>query len=48
MTDIENLDSDTRDKLFFLIDNVVQKFKAKRPTLDSPGWGYFYAFKLNS
>ena len=30
MTDIEKLDSDTRDKLYFLIDNVVQNFKAKK------------------
>ncbi len=30
MTDIEKPDPDTRDKLFFLIDNVVQNFKAKR------------------
>jgi len=28
--DIENLDPDTRNKLFFLVDNVIQNFKAKR------------------
>jgi transcriptional regulator with XRE-family HTH domain len=30
MNDIENLDSETRDKLYFLIDNVVQNYKAKK------------------
>lgn len=28
--DIEHLDKDTRDKLFFLIDNVIQNFKTKQ------------------
>ncbi|MEM8566963.1 MAG: helix-turn-helix transcriptional regulator [Bacteroidota bacterium] len=28
--DIENLDADTREKLFFLIDNVIQNFKTKQ------------------
>lgn len=28
--DIEKLDSDTRSKLFFLIDNVIQNFKTKQ------------------
>lgn len=28
--DIENLDTDTREKLFFLIDNVIQNFKTKQ------------------
>ncbi len=28
--DIEQLDNDTRSKLFFLIDNVVQNFKTKQ------------------
>ena len=28
--DIQNLDSDTRSKLFFLIDNVVQNFKTRQ------------------
>ncbi|MEM6362037.1 MAG: hypothetical protein AAFX57_01835 [Bacteroidota bacterium] len=28
--DIELLDKDTRDKLFFLIDNVIQNFKTKQ------------------
>jgi len=28
--DIENLDSDTKQKLFFLIDNVIQNFKTKQ------------------
>jgi hypothetical protein len=30
MQDIDKLDDNTRDKLFFLIDNVVQNSKAKR------------------
>ncbi len=30
MNDIENLDSETQNKLFFLIDNVVQNFKTKK------------------
>lgn len=30
MEDIENLDNDTKSKLFFLIDNVVQNFKTKQ------------------
>jgi hypothetical protein len=30
MEAIEELDQDTRSHLFFLIDNVVQNFKAKR------------------
>lgn len=29
MQDIDNLDDSNRDKLFFLIDNVVQNSKAK-------------------
>ena len=28
--DIEHLDEDTRSKLFFLIDNVIQNFKTKQ------------------
>jgi transcriptional regulator with XRE-family HTH domain len=28
--DIESLDSDTREHLFFLIDNVIQNFKTKK------------------
>ncbi len=28
--DIERLDEDTKSKLFFLIDNVIQNFKAKQ------------------
>ena len=28
--DIEQLDEDTRNKLFFLIDNVIQNFKTKQ------------------
>ncbi|MCG8391104.1 MAG: helix-turn-helix domain-containing protein [Cytophagales bacterium] len=28
--DIELLDKDTKDKLFFLIDNVIQNFKTKQ------------------
>jgi len=28
--DIEELDSETRSKLFFLIDNVIQNFKTKK------------------
>ena len=28
--DIERLDHDTREKLFFLIDNVIQTFKTKQ------------------
>ena len=28
--DIENLDNDTKQKLFFLIDNVIQNFKTKQ------------------
>ena len=28
--DIEKLDEDTKSKLFFLIDNVIQNFKTKR------------------
>jgi len=28
--DIERLDSDTKNKLFFLIDNVIQNFKTKQ------------------
>ena len=28
--DIENLDNDTKNKLFFLIDNVIQNFKTKQ------------------
>ena len=28
--DIERLDQDTREKLFFLIDNVIQNFKTKQ------------------
>lgn len=28
--DIEKLDNSTRDKLFFLIDNVIQNFKTKQ------------------
>ena len=28
--DIENLDDDTKSKLFFLIDNVIQNFKTKQ------------------
>ena len=28
--DIESLDEDTKSKLFFLIDNVIQNFKAKK------------------
>ena len=28
--DIERLDHDTREKLFFLIDNVIQNFKTKQ------------------
>ena len=27
--DIQNLDTETRNKLFFLIDNVIQNFKTK-------------------
>ena len=30
MDDIEQLDSETKNKLFFLIDNVVQNFKTKQ------------------
>ena len=30
MEDIENLDTDTKNKLFFLIDNVLQNVKAKK------------------
>jgi len=30
MQDIDKLDDNTRDKLFFLIDNVVQNSKAKK------------------
>ncbi len=28
--DIEQLDEDTKNKLFFLIDNIIQNFKTKR------------------
>ena len=28
--DIENLDNDTKNKLFFLIDNVIQNYKTKQ------------------
>lgn len=28
--DIENLDDETKNKLFFLIDNVIQNFKTKQ------------------
>ncbi|GGD07504.1 hypothetical protein [Hyunsoonleella pacifica] len=28
--DIEQLDEDTRSKLFFLIDNIIQNFKTKQ------------------
>ncbi|WP_188112286.1 hypothetical protein [Aquimarina sp. RZ0] len=28
--DIEKLDEDTKSKLFFLIDNVIQNFKTKQ------------------
>lgn len=28
--DIEQLDNETKDKLFFLIDNVIQNFKSKQ------------------
>ena len=28
--DIEQLDNETKDKLFFLIDNVIQNFKTKQ------------------
>lgn len=28
--DIENLDKETKDKLFFLIDNVIQNYKTKQ------------------
>ena len=28
--DIENLDEDTKNKLFFLIDNVIQNYKTKQ------------------
>mgnify|MGYP000562899107 CR=1 FL=1 len=28
--DIENLDEETKSKLFFLIDNVIQNFKTKQ------------------
>ena len=28
--DIEQLDEDTKNKLFFLIDNVIQNFKTKQ------------------
>jgi hypothetical protein len=28
--DIEQLDDETRSKLFFLIDNVIQNFKTKK------------------
>jgi len=28
--DVQNLDSDTKSKLFFLIDNIVQNFKTKQ------------------
>ena len=28
--DIENLGEDTKNKLFFLIDNVIQNFKTKQ------------------
>lgn len=31
--DIEQLDDDTRSKLFFLIDNVIQNFKTKKAFL---------------
>jgi hypothetical protein len=31
--DIEQLDEETRSKLFFLIDNVIQNFKAKKSVL---------------
>jgi len=30
MQDIDKLDDNTKDKLFFLIDNVVQNSKAKK------------------
>lgn len=30
MEDIENLNSDTKNKLFFLIDNVFQNVKSKK------------------
>jgi len=30
INDIEKLDNDTKGKLFFLIDNVVQNFKTKQ------------------
>jgi len=30
INDIEKLDNDTKSKLFFLIDNVVQNFKTKQ------------------
>ncbi len=30
INDIENLDEETRGKLFFLIDNVIQNFKTKQ------------------
>lgn len=30
LEDIEQLDEDTKNKLFFLIDNVIQNFKTKK------------------
>ena len=30
LQDIEKLDNDTKDKLYFVIDNIVQNFKAKK------------------
>lgn len=34
MEDIEKLDDDTRQHLFFLIDNVIQNFKAKKLSIN--------------
>lgn len=30
LQDIENLDNDVKDKLYFVIDNVIQNYKAKK------------------
>jgi transcriptional regulator with XRE-family HTH domain len=30
LQDIEKLDNDTKDKLYFVIDNIVQNFKTKK------------------
>jgi hypothetical protein len=34
LDDIEELDQNTKQHLFFLIDNVIQNYKTKRHSLD--------------